>query len=796
MRIRGRRTAASLSGVALWALASAASAQTGATESTEATNSEVADIVVTATRRSESVQEVPVTITAISGQQIENLQIKQFGDIQVLSPGLSFENRGNQGTVTSMRGVSSTVTTSAPAAVVLYFNEVPVNDLVAFQSIYDIGQIEVLRGPQGTLRGVAAPVGSITIGTRRPDLNEIGATVIGTVTDQVAYNGQAAVNMPIIQDRLAFRVAGLFDHNKNGDMHNPVTGAESRSDTISMRASMLFAPIDALSIFASYQYLHNEADSLERVEGAGLGYNGPVIASGAKGIAVQERASPREFTSHVASLNARLELGEEAVLNYIGGYTRFKSLTRLVEGDTDIGNAVLNFSAPQLFSVDTHSWSHELRVDSARTGRFFDYSFGVFYQKGAPDHVTNVGANGGVSNLASLNPPTGPATLLGNDILLPETRIEKSAFASATFHLPTNTDITLGARRLSFKRNQGFFLTQTTNGVPNTPAPLLEQSSSREFKEWVFDARLVQHLDQDKIVYFSYGRGFRGPGANRGVPIPQLDSLQTLPAEKSDSYEIGFKGEFFNRRVRFNFDIYQQDFKGFNSVAGDVPYCPFYAAPGGSFPCAGFPNFGIPAQALSGQIVFGGNARVRGFEAELSAQVTNHWSISGNVSYADAKFKNALVPYRPDLNGDGVPDTNAQFGALATQSVYFRESNGAISDVPKWNFTAQSEYSQPVGNGTAEAYVRGLFTYKGKRADVSGANSYAAEPIMNLYVGVRELVEGLDLTLFARNLFDTQKRTFLGAPINFGSLQTGYSSVTYSPPREVGITARFSFGGG
>ncbi|MFK4794544.1 TonB-dependent receptor [Sphingobium sp. ZW T5_29] len=787
MKFQASKIAVTLSGAALWALATAAAAQTDNTSGTAgAEGPGVSDIVVTATRRSENVQDIPVTVTAISGAQLENLQIKQFSDIQILSPGLSFENRGAQGNVTSMRGISSTVTTSAPAAVVIYFNEVPVNDFVAFQSIYDVGQIEVLRGPQGTLRGVAAPVGSITIGTRRPDLNEIGGTVIGTVTDQPNYNGQFAVNFPIVNDKLAVRFAGLMDQNTNGYLKNKRTGAESRIDTMSMRASLLFKPIETLSIFASYQYLHNESDTLERVEGPGLGYNGPVISSGRKDIAVQERATPREFTSHVASVNARLELGDEAAINYVGGYTQFKSLTRLQEGDTDVGNAVLNYSAPQLFSVDTHSWSHELRVDSSGPGRFLDYAFGVFYQKGSPDQVTNVGANGGAIGYASLNPPTGPATLLGNDILLPETRVEKSAFASATIHLPTRTDITVGARRLQFKRDQGFILTQTTNGIPNTPTPLLNESSSRKFNEWVFDARVVQHLDDDKMVYFSYGRGFRGPGANRAVPIPLIAALQTLPAEKSNAYEVGFKGDFFDRRVRFNFDVFQQDFKGFNAVAGDVPYCPFYAPP--QVIC----QFGL---AQSGQIVFGGDARVRGFEAELSANISDRWMLSGNVSYANAKFKNALVPYRPDLNGDGIPDTNAEFGAGATESIYFARSNGPISDVPKWNFTVQSEYNHPIGN-EAQAYVRGLFTYKGKRADVSGANSYAAEPIMNLYVGVREWIPGLDITVFARNLFDTRKRTFLGAPINFGELPTGYSSVNYTAPREVGLTARFAFGGG
>lgn len=824
MTIGISRAAARLSGVALWTLASAAAAQ--AQVGQPASGADVApvnsasdqtassDIIVTATRRNERLQDVPVTVTAITSAQIENLQIKNFQDVQVLSPGLSFRESGTQGTVTSLRGISSTVTTSAPAAVVIYFNEVPINDFVAFQGIYDIGQIEVLRGPQGTLRGVAAPVGSITIGTRRPDLNDYGGTFIATGTDQPSFNGQAAVNVPIIKEKLAVRIAGLFDVNRNGDLHNPVTDVKSRADTKSIRASVLFQPINPLSIFAYYQYMRANRYDLTRVEGTGFvptadqpfpaGYNGPVIRDGRDGIAVQENVTLRQFMSNNASINAKLNIADEASLSYIFGYSQFKSFTGLNSGDTDIGNAVLNYSPGQLFHTDSKGTMHELRLDSMGGDRLFDYSIGVNYLKTANRVPTNVGNNRGYAVAPGSNPPSGPATLLGSDILIPETRVEKSAFASATLHLPTRTDVTFGARRIHFKRDQGFQFWLTTDGVRDTFAagpvsqtptkPLLDTPSNSDIKAWVYDAKVVQHLDDDKIVYFSYGRGFRGPGANRGVDLPVLDFLRNLTPEKSDSYEVGFKGDFFDRRVRLNFDVFQQDYKGFNSVAGDIPFCM------GSVAAFGF------CSVTQGQVVFPGDARVRGFEGELSVNITDRWTASGTVAYAKSHFKNAQVPYRPDLNGDGIPDSNDQLavapgGLSVANPIFFRTSNGPISEVPKWNFTVQSEYTQPL-SGNMEGFIRGLFSYQGKRSDVSGANTYAAEPILNLYVGAREIVPGLEVTLFARNIFDTQKLTFRGADIvtsvpgssASGLINTGYHEVRYGAPREIGITARFVFG--
>jgi iron complex outermembrane receptor protein len=245
-----------------------------------------------------------------------------------------------------------------------------------------------------------------------------------------------------------------------------------------------------------------------------------------------------------------------------------------------------------------------------------------------------------------------------------------------------------------------------------------------------------------------------------------------------------------------NFDIFQQDYAGFNSVAGNVPFCPNFAPVNGPFlQCSSFGGIFVSG----GQVVFGGDARSRGFEADVSADVTDRLTVSVSAAYANAKFKNAQVPFRPDLNGDGVPDNNFEFSQLATQDIYFRSSNGPISDIPKWNLTVQSEYTQPISD-TVDVYLRGLFNYRGKRKDVSGDQSYRSEPTLNLYLGARGLVDGLDVTLFARNVFNTRRITSrqsnnIVTVVNpIGAIDTGYSPISYMPPREIGITARFSFG--
>lgn len=765
--------------LALWVGMSAATMSAAIPVAVQAAGDGLEEIIVTATRRDESLQDVPLTVTAISDEQLQKLNITQFRDIQTIAPGLVMEDRGAQGNVTALRGISTTVVTSSPQAVVMYLNEAHIEDSLAFQSIYDIGQIEVLRGPQGTLRGVAAPAGSITIATRRPDLKEIGSTADVTYTDQEAFNSTLAVNVPLIEDVLAIRVAGLYDHNQNGDVRNPATGAESKSTTKSGRASVLFQPVESLSIFGSYQYLRNETDSLTLVEGTGMGYNGPVISSGRRDLAVQEEVSPRQGTGHVANLNTKFNIGDEAVLSYIGGYFKFDQLTRATEGDNDSGNAILNYAGHALFDVSVKRWTHELRLDSAGNGRFWDYTVGAYRERttSAADIMSPL-----FGVYLTPPPPAGPPAISGDlDILSSGKTVDKSIFASNTFHFSSGTDVTVGARRLWTDTDAptSFVLVSNTFGTVTT-MPVGTFPDTRDLKDWVYDAKLVQHIGEDSIIYASYGHGFRGPGSNKFVSAPE--EVFTVDPEEQDSYELGFKGSLLDNRMSIGIAIFQQDIEGYISSVNDVPYCPL----GSAAPCG-------PSTTQS-SLTFNGDARVRGFDLDLFGRLTDNWTAQAAVSYAKGEFTNAQVPCRPDLNGDGVPDNNVDFGALATQSIYFCSSNEAISDVPEWNFTLQSEYAIPVGR--VDAYLRGLFIYKGEREEVSGIRTYDAQPILNLYVGARNLVKDLELTLFAKNIFDTRKLTYTGSELVTLGFPSGYNQVSYTPAREIGITARFSFGGG
>src|SRR6202012_2533129 len=145
----------------------------------QAETAELGEIVVTARRKSESLQEVPQTVNAVSSETLQKLNITQFTDVQTVVPGLSLANSADgYNASASMRGRTFDVSTAAPLpTVAMYINDAPVQASELFNSLFDIGQVEVLRGPQGTTRGVSTPSGAMTVTTRRPDLSSYGATI-------------------------------------------------------------------------------------------------------------------------------------------------------------------------------------------------------------------------------------------------------------------------------------------------------------------------------------------------------------------------------------------------------------------------------------------------------------------------------------------------------------------------------------------------------------------------------------------------------------------------------------------
>jgi iron complex outermembrane receptor protein len=292
----------------------------------------LSEIVVTARRKSELLEDVPQTVTAVSSAELQKLNLQNLKDISGVVPGLQIlsEPGGAQDT-NSFRGVSFNPATGTQNTVAFYLNDVWVTNNFVNTSNFDVGQIEVLSGPQGTLRGEPAPSGSLTITTHKPDLRQFGGyvTVTGTAYDNTNENG--AVNLPIIQDRLAVRLAGIADDNDFDGVKSLFSAAAPYSHTYAGRASVRFEPIDSVEANVTYQHSFTHIQSYAQVAGPGAtggvspsapaNYNGPAITP-FQLLGVQSYPSENYTTEDIVT--AQLDwhfLGQ--LVSYDGSYWKY-----------------------------------------------------------------------------------------------------------------------------------------------------------------------------------------------------------------------------------------------------------------------------------------------------------------------------------------------------------------------------------------------------------------------------------------------------------------------------------------
>jgi len=280
-------------------------------------------------------------------------------------------------------------------------------------------------------------------------------------------------------------------------------------------------------------------------------------------------------------------------------------------------------------------------------------------------------------------------------------------------------------------------------------------------------------------VYAAYGHSFRA-GTN-GV-ITQLVSSDLLQskAEKTDSYEVGFKGSLANRRIDFSVAAFYQNLKGFMSRFNNL-YWESALDPSGS----GF---------LSAN--YNGDAKIKGVEAEINGRVTRDWDIGINASYAHARYSGARLPCN-DFDGSGIPNQNGAPTVQGSGNVSYCTSNSRLAEMPDFNLSATTEARFPMGN--VVPFVRGIVSYRpgfySDRADFK----YPSRTLLNLYAGIRSEDSGWEVNVFVKNVLNQKRITnialgnFVQSTSAGVAYDSGYRLVNTMNPREAGITASYKF---
>ncbi|HEY6483352.1 MAG TPA: TonB-dependent receptor [Steroidobacteraceae bacterium] len=772
------------------------------------------EVVVTAEKREEKAKDVPVTVIALDGANLEQQHITGLGEYAAFVPGLVYNGSGlgeRSGPDIVIRGIANSRLFDFETNIATQTTGFAYGDLPAYPfdpELIDVQRVEILEGPQGTLYGAAAMGGLVKVVPNQPQFTDFSAKVQagGSAIDNggsaggTGWNFATVVNAPL-SDMWALRFSfhgsqdpgwlnihlmtgnpkdvygpdGLVGFNSlqanvygAGDFLKDVNGSQNGGGRIALR----FAPNSQFDATLAFMYDSKQVNSLPNIE--------PVLAtSQSPYTADQFQLQPSATNYALTSLEMSYDFGP-ATLHSITGYidrkfnasTDFAGVTYgALHGD---GTVPLPTPAPVTFADDERIVSQELRLQGSErdllwSGSGLDWTVGAFYQRELRDAVGGVavGPQWLTEAQAPLTPPpSGTETVWDGQYVA--TYTNKSEFADVTIHLTPRLSIAGGARH----SDQTVSATRTDFSDVFASAPPAGNSATQEpaaETRTTPRASVVFAATDEVNVYATYSQGFRIGGDN---PIGNLttpgcaSALQkfgiTNPASaaqfKSDAVrniEAGLKSDF-GGRVTANLTVFREDWTNLQSTVLLDQYSP---GCGASF------------------VANAGAARINGAEAELRASVTDHWQFNLSGQYADAKIVKVVAGSTGTL---GAPLESAPKTQL-TAGVQF-----SVHPRPQWDGVARLDY----------AYV-GQRNLSNTNTPVDPAYQLAGYSELNLrFIATHD---DWQYTTYVTNLANSVPQLgigiYAGGPGNYsGAYMPGEQRfITTGPPRTFGVQITRSF---
>ena len=747
------------------------------------------EVIVTAQKREQSVQDVPMSVSVVQGEVLNELKMFNFEELRLVTTGLDLRAIDGRAGSIALRGIDYNPNSAASQAVDLYWNGTTLGTNASggvFQQMFDIGRVEVLRGPQGALQGRTSPAGAIAIHTRMPDPGAgYGGVVQATVTDNSGINTQGAVNIPLVREKLAARIAVVYDTSNLDEIENVLGGGDSESETTASRLSLRWYPTDTLSTDLIWQYLENDIDTHIITAGTSTLDQGlPVLdPEDRQGINPEVDRFEGEYNYVALNLNWEI-LGHQ--LTYVGGYSDLDS-TRDFDGAS--GNSKVGFDpvdvtpefpqvgatdsmldSPQRFVDENETWSHELRFSSLG-GERVQYIFGLYYAE--EDAI--------FQREFMRDLPAGPGQSLFFNMIAPVPfEVEDIAvFTHFDVRLTEALSLQLGGRwqERDLMASSNAFTTEDllfpSGLVTEAGTVLLELLTPEEggFKDDKVTGSLSLQYDfvgHDSVGYLSVATGWRPGGVN--VSAQDLREFQVFEEENSVAYELGLKSELLEGRLRVNTALFYQEF---DDYIGRFPRIPTNRD--------GNPRpDGSPRGSAS--LTANGDATVTGIEIEVDYLVSEHWRAGGGLSYVEAEYDDASLP----CNDGNIP---------AGEILNTCNSDGmTLGPQSPLSIRLSSEYSLPFEH--FEGYVRGHYQFNDERDDPDAADGKLDDYwLFDLHLGLRGAANARwDVSLFARNLFDENGVTAIQPQFrDFTGVGTGYQRVVVLPQRRLGLSARYRF---
>ena len=581
-------------------------------------------IVVTATRRSERLEDVPLSVSVLSQDQLDAKGVVGYEGLAAETPGVVLNRASANFNNFSARGIATNgYNANLQSTVAVYIDELPIsangNSTVLDPSLYDVERVEFLRGPQGTLFGSGSLAGALRILTRAPDPNVFEGSVLvdlgmtGSNSLRQRYN--AMLNIPLVEDRLALRVVG-FSRNEDGYVDNLGTGVENSNVLKSSggRATLLWEPTDRLS--AQFRVSREESTPEDSS-----------LINPDLGMDKRYSDRPDMFSGTMTNYNVTLDYQfDSASLTSSTTWSDYEALFNVDLAGTYDQAFAFALDAP----AESRTFVQEVRLVSD-TGGPFDWVLGGFYYKRERDVYFGYRSN---EEFLARSGITGLADEYYQRFHSFDVSEEQALFGQLSYHFSDDFWMTAGLRYGSteaqgFTREGGYstdYLTQAFMyafyGVPGGPLTFTPVGAATGVKakesgpSWRLSASW--RPKPSLTTYAAVATGFRAPVVNaQAGSVSTIDSDDLVIPYGADSdelvnYELGLKGRWLNGRMAANLALYHVDWN----------------------------DIQVQANRVSDSIQFAtniGGAYSRGLEFELMAMPSANWTFALNGSINRAK---------------------------------------------------------------------------------------------------------------------------------------------------------------
>jgi iron complex outermembrane recepter protein len=740
-------------------------------------------IIVTARRRAETAQQVPLAISVIRGDSIEATGNFNVVKLQQLAPTLQVYTTNPRNTSVNIRGLGvpfGLTSDGFEQGVGIYVDDV-YNSRVAAATFdfLDVNQVEVLRGPQGSLYGKNTTAGAINITTNQPTFDFEGRAEL-SIGNLNYRQAKAAISGPL-SETVAARLA-VAATSRRGTIYN-VTSQRwiNEQDNLGIRGQLLFRPNDDLSITLSGDYSRQDPEccgtTFVRVGRTQRPLNRQYDAlAAAQGYVVPSRNPYDRLTDLDSNLNAGNKIGGvSARIKWDIGPGTLTSVTAWrfwdwkPENDRDFTGLSIVSRSQNPSQQDQYSQEFRYNYESQK----IDFVVGLFGFKQRIDTqgTEQQGVNAAQWSLAPsadpLNPANNPATLAG--LTASNTQYLKADSAALFGQLSWKVTDALTLQpglRLNYDKKSGFYQRVVTNAQGQaisctpTPAPgtiagtsqqcgvYQPQVSAPSDSAWNFtyDFNVNYKVARDVLAYATYAKSFKTLGINQnGLPLNIDNTVNydaaTVKPESVQHFEVGLKTQLWDRRATFNVSAFRTTIKDFQATVN-----------GGQF------------GTVRGYLANAEKVRSQGIEADFKVVASDRFTAYANAAYTDAKYKTFTnAPCPPELSGGpsqpaGVPADYSQPGVPGAPSPRQCDISGQdLPGVSKWAFSYGAEYNIPVTllakEGQVYLGVDGNYRSRwNSNASPSRYTEVKGYALTNLRAGFRG--EGFDVFGWVRNAFD------------------------------------------